>query len=94
MQNRRKTKRRYLLYFVPVYAADTRRQIGNLVDITPQGAMIVGQRSIPAGLADYFTQYPGYAKYYNLRLGPDLKPDARRLELVARERVLIKLQTA
>lgn len=49
MQNRRKTKRRYLLYFVRVINADTRQQIGNLVDITPQGAMIVGQEPIPEG---------------------------------------------
>ncbi len=49
MQNRRKTNRRYLLYFIRVYDAATRQQIGNLVDITPQGAMIVGQEPVPAG---------------------------------------------
>jgi hypothetical protein len=47
MQNRRKINRRYLLYFVRVYDATTHQQIGNLVDITPQGAMIVGQSPIP-----------------------------------------------
>jgi hypothetical protein len=47
MQNRRKTNRRYLSSFIRVYDASTREQIGNLVDITPQGAMIVGQESIP-----------------------------------------------
>jgi hypothetical protein len=47
MQNRRKTDRRYLLCFVRVYDAATCQQIGNLVDITPQGAMIVGQEPIP-----------------------------------------------
>jgi hypothetical protein len=39
------------LYFVRVYDAATRQQIGNLVDITPQGAMIVSQDSISAGQA-------------------------------------------
>jgi hypothetical protein len=49
MQNRRKINRRYLLYFVRVYNASTRQQIGNLVDITPQGVMIVSLEPIPAG---------------------------------------------
>jgi hypothetical protein len=48
MENRRKINRRYLLYFVRVYDATTRQQIGNLVDITPQGAMIVNQDPFPA----------------------------------------------
>ena len=49
MENRRKINRRYLLYFVRVYDAATRQQIGNLVDITPRGAMIISQDPIPAG---------------------------------------------
>jgi hypothetical protein len=49
MQNRRKTNRQYLLYFVRVYDAVTRQQIGNLVDITPQVIMIVGREPIPDG---------------------------------------------
>jgi hypothetical protein len=51
MENRRKINRRYLLYFVRVYDADTRQQIGNLVDITTRGVMIVGQDPIPSGQA-------------------------------------------
>ena len=51
MQNRRKTNRRYLLYFVRIYDVATNQQIGNLVDITPQGVMIVSPESIPAGQA-------------------------------------------
>lgn len=49
MQNRRKINRRYLLYFVRAYDAVNLQQIGNLVDITPQGAMIVGQEPILEG---------------------------------------------
>jgi hypothetical protein len=49
---------------------------------------------VAAGLAEYFTQYPGYAKYFNIRLGPDGKPAPQELERVARERVLIKLHPA
>ena len=48
MQNRRKINRRYLLYFVRVYDADSHQQIGNLLDITLQGAMIISQTQIPA----------------------------------------------
>jgi hypothetical protein len=51
VQNRRKINRRYLLYFVRVYDAAIRQQIGNLGDITPQGAMIVSPDPIPAGQA-------------------------------------------
>ncbi len=49
MEDRRKTQRRYLLYYTRIFDAVTRKQIGNLVDITPQGAMIVGDHPIPAG---------------------------------------------
>lgn len=47
MQERRKTKRRYLLYYVRVYNADSRQLIGNLVDITPIGVMIISDDPIP-----------------------------------------------
>ncbi len=49
MQERRKTQRRYLLYYMRIFDAATRKQIGNLVDITPRGAMIVSDHPIPAG---------------------------------------------
>jgi hypothetical protein len=49
MQERRKIKRRFLLYYMRVYDAATRQQIGNLVDITLRGIMIVSERPIPEG---------------------------------------------
>lgn len=49
MQERRKTQRRYILYYMRVYDAETRQQIGNLVDITPEGIMIVSEEDIPEG---------------------------------------------
>lgn len=49
MQEKRKTKRRYLLYYMRIYDATTRQQIGNLVDITPRGAMVVSEHPIPEG---------------------------------------------
>jgi hypothetical protein len=47
MKDKRKTKRRYLLYYMRVYDANTRQQIGNLVDITPQGIMVVSDHPLP-----------------------------------------------
>jgi hypothetical protein len=51
MQEKRKLKRRYLLYYMRIYNVLTRQQIGNLVDITSQGAMIVGDHPILSGQA-------------------------------------------
>jgi hypothetical protein len=83
MKNRRKINRRYLLYFVRVYDADTRQQIGNLVDITPHGVMIVSQDPIPenqamrlrleltSDIADKpFMEFPTRSIWCN----PDLEP--------------------
>ncbi len=47
MKERRKIKRRYLLYYVRVYNAASREQIGNLVDITTSGAMIISENPVP-----------------------------------------------
>jgi hypothetical protein len=47
MKERRKVKRRYLLYYVRVYDAVSRHQIGNLVDITTMGAMILSPDPLP-----------------------------------------------
>jgi hypothetical protein len=49
MNEKRKTKRRYLLYYMRIYDAATRQQIGNLVDITPRGIMIVSEHPFPEG---------------------------------------------
>ena len=49
MKDKRKSKRRYLLYYMRIYDTTTRQQIGNLVDITEQGMMIVGEHPIPEG---------------------------------------------
>jgi len=49
MKDRRKVKRRYLLYYVRVYNTISREQIGNLVDITSAGAMILSEKPITQG---------------------------------------------
>jgi hypothetical protein len=46
LKEKRKIKRRYLLYYMRVYD-ETRQQIGNLVDLTPKGAMLVSEHPLP-----------------------------------------------
>ena len=47
MKDKRKISRRFLLYYMRVYDAGTRQQIGNLVDITPHGIMVVSEHPRP-----------------------------------------------
>jgi hypothetical protein len=47
MKEKRKTKRRFLQYYMRVFDAETRHQIGNLVDITSRGIMIVSENKLP-----------------------------------------------
>jgi hypothetical protein len=46
MQERRKINRKFLSYFIRVFDGDSREQIGNLVDITPQGVMLLSPKPI------------------------------------------------
>lgn len=57
------------------------------------GEVVETPSEVAAGLADYFAQYPGYAKYINVRLGPDGKPDPQELVRVAGDHVLITLHS-
>jgi hypothetical protein len=49
MKEKRKIKRRFLLYYMRVYDAASRQQIGNLVDITPRGIMVGSEHALPEG---------------------------------------------
>ena len=49
MHERRKINRRFLSYFIRVFDSDTRQQIGNLADITPQGILLISLHPIPKG---------------------------------------------
>jgi hypothetical protein len=49
MKDKRKIDRRFLLYYMRVYDAASRQQIGNLVDITPRGLMLVSEHRLPEG---------------------------------------------
>lgn len=49
MTDRRKTKRRYLLYYGRVYDETAQKQLGYLVDITEHGFMLLSEEPIPVG---------------------------------------------
>ncbi len=49
MQERRKFKRPLLLYYNRIFEAITKDQLGNLVEITPEGFSLVSEKSLPAG---------------------------------------------
>jgi len=68
------------------------RHVGKLLPV--RGEVVEAPAEVSAGMSDYFAEYPGLAKYFNVTLGPDGKPDPRELARVAGERVLIKLQAA
>ncbi len=50
MKEKRKIKRRYLLYYMRVYDNASHQQIGNLVDLTPKGVMIVSEHPVPVNV--------------------------------------------
>jgi hypothetical protein len=50
MNDRRKEKRRYLLYYTRVFDTQSHVQVGNLVDITLMGAMLITPTPIPVGV--------------------------------------------
>lgn len=49
VKERRKVKRRYLLYYARIFDAKTRQQLGNLIDITPQGIMVLSPEPFQVG---------------------------------------------
>jgi hypothetical protein len=49
MSEKRKLKRRHLLYYARIFDAQTHALLGNLVDITPEGVMLVSDKPLPTG---------------------------------------------
>jgi hypothetical protein len=47
MSERRKIKRRYLMYYSRVFDAHTEELVAHLVDITPQGTMLISENPLP-----------------------------------------------
>jgi hypothetical protein len=49
MEDRRKYKRRYMMYYSRIFDRQTGIVIGYLVDLTPDGAMIISEQPIAPG---------------------------------------------
>lgn len=47
VKDKRKIKRRRLIYYLRVYSLPAGELLGHLVDITPAGLLIVGERLLP-----------------------------------------------
>jgi hypothetical protein len=46
---RRKFKRRYIMYYSRIFDRRTGRVIGYIVDLTPEGAMIISEEAVEPG---------------------------------------------
>jgi hypothetical protein len=49
MSDRRKLKRRHLVYYLRVYNARSRRLLGHLVDVSSDGIMVMSDRRLRLG---------------------------------------------
>jgi hypothetical protein len=49
LQDRRKTKRRFLMFYARVFDRRTGRQIGYVADLTPDGMMLISETPIMIG---------------------------------------------
>ena len=47
MQEKRKLKRRHLIYYLRVFDRNSNELLGHLVDITPEGIMLMSEETIP-----------------------------------------------
>jgi hypothetical protein len=45
--NKRRLKRSHLIYYLRVFDRTTNQILGHLVDITPEGAMLISEQTIP-----------------------------------------------
>ncbi len=60
---------------------------------TVRGEVLEDHGAVVAGLAQYFRQNPGYAKYFGVRLTPDGQLSGEDLDRAADERVIIRLSS-
>jgi Tfp pilus assembly protein PilZ len=83
MEERRKTKRRYLLYYGRIYDENAQKLLGYLVDITEGGLMLLSDEPYPVGETGHFkleiTDDIGEHPYINFKAKslwcePDIDP--------------------
>lgn len=51
MEERRRFKRRYLAFYSRVFDLDSHELLGHVVDLTPQGLMLLSESSLPTDTA-------------------------------------------
>jgi hypothetical protein len=49
MSERRKVRRKYLMFYTRIFDAVTSGLLGNLIDLTTDGAMIISEAPLPIG---------------------------------------------
>lgn len=49
MDEKRKLKRRHLIYYLRTYDRTTQALLGHLVDITPEGIMLISEKALAVG---------------------------------------------
>ena len=50
MQERRKLKRRYIMFYSRIFDRKTGKLLGYLSDLTPEGAMVISEDAVEPGL--------------------------------------------
>jgi len=50
MQERRKLKRRYIMFYSRIFDRKTGKLLGYLSDLTPEGAMVISEDAVEKGL--------------------------------------------
>ncbi|HUH98019.1 MAG TPA: PilZ domain-containing protein [Anaerolineales bacterium] len=83
MKERRRTKRRHLLYYGRVYDENIQKLLGYLVDITERGFMLLSEEPYPVGVTQRLklevTEDVGQGPYINFSVRsiwcePDIDP--------------------
>lgn len=49
-EERRKLKRKYLVFFTRVFDRNSGQWFGNLADLSPEGLMLISEKPLPTGL--------------------------------------------
>jgi deazaflavin-dependent oxidoreductase (nitroreductase family) len=68
------------------------RRAGERIPV--QAEVIESPEEITSIMAKYFSQYPGYAKYFGVQFGPDGRLDPGQLDQFGHQRVIIRLRPA
>jgi hypothetical protein len=104
MPERRKVKRRHLIYYLRVFHRSTGRQVGHLVDLTPEGMMLMSERPIrvgrtlplvmtlPSAAGEQKVEFDATSLWTSADVNPDFYDTGFKFEKVSR-RHLAQLET-